>query len=64
MTQMEKAIEHARTDRDTAQQLLHLLTFSCCTLTRLEDQRAYLFGVGIPAEFLPIAGELGRDHLA
>jgi hypothetical protein len=27
------------------------------------EQRAYLYGVGIPAEFLPTAGELSRTDL-
>lgn len=61
---MEQAIEQARTDCDTARQLLNLLTFGCRTLARFEEQRAYLFGSGIPAEFLPGARELGRDDLA
>jgi hypothetical protein len=63
VAQMEAAIKHAHTDRDTARQLLSLLTFGCRTLDRFEEQRAYLFGIGIPAEFLPSAREFGRDDL-
>ncbi|MEE1806722.1 hypothetical protein [Streptomyces sp. BE133] len=54
----------ARTDRDAARQLLVLLTLGCRTLDRFEEQRAFLFGVGVPAEFLPSARELGRFDLA
>jgi hypothetical protein len=63
MTQMEVAITMARMDRHTARQLLALLTFGCRTLARFEEQRAYLFGIGIPAEFLPSAREFGRTDL-
>jgi hypothetical protein len=54
----------ARTDCDTARQLLALLTIGCPTLERFEEERAYLFGIGIPTEFLPSARELGRTDLA
>jgi TniQ len=64
MAQMEAAIAQARTDRDTAHQLLSLLTFGCRTLARFDEQRAYLFGIGIPAEFLPTARKFGRADLA
>jgi hypothetical protein len=63
MAQFEKAIEQARTDPDTARQLLGLLTFGCRTLDRFEEQRSYLFGIGIPAGFLPSAREFGRADL-
>lgn len=33
------------------------------TLARFEEERAYLFGMGVPAEFLPIAREFGRLDL-
>ncbi len=59
----EAAINQARTDRGAARQLLQMLTFACRTLARFEDERAYLSGVGIPAEFLPTARELGRTDL-
>ncbi len=49
--------------RDTARQLLAMLTIGCRTLDRFEDERAYLFGIGIPAGFLPSARELGRSDL-
>jgi hypothetical protein len=64
MAQVETAITLARTDRDTARQLLALLTIGCRTRNRFEDERAYLFGIGIPAGFLPSAHELGRADLA
>jgi hypothetical protein len=63
MAEVETAITLARTDRDTARQLLALLAIGCRTLDRFEEQRAYLFGIGIPAEFLPGAHELGCADL-
>jgi hypothetical protein len=63
IAQMEAVITLARTDRDTARKLLALLTIGCRTRDRFEDERAYLFGVGIPAGFLPSARELGRSDL-
>jgi hypothetical protein len=63
MAAVEAAITLARTDRDTARQLLALLAIGCRTLDRFEEQRAYLFGIGIPAEFLPGARELGCADL-
>jgi hypothetical protein len=44
-------------------QLLALLTVGCRTLDRFEEERSYLFGTGVPAEFLPSARELGRVDL-
>jgi hypothetical protein len=41
-----------------------LLTLACRTLDRFEEERSFLFGVGVPAEFLPSARELGRADLA
>jgi hypothetical protein len=35
----------------------------CRTLDRFEEERAFLFGAGVPAEFLPGARELGREDL-
>lgn len=64
MDQMEAALALARTDRDAARQLLGLLTLGCRALGRFEEQRAFLFGVGVPADFLPSARELGRTDLA
>jgi hypothetical protein len=63
LTQVEAAIVAARTNPDTARQLLAWLTIGCRTLARFDDQRAYLSGAGIPAEFLPSASELGRSDL-
>jgi hypothetical protein len=60
---MEEALTEARRDRDAAWQLLTLLTFSCRTLSRFEEQRVYPFSIGIPAGFLPSARELGRIDL-
>jgi hypothetical protein len=64
IAEVNAAITLARTDRDTARQLLALLTIGCPTLDRFEEERAYLFGIGIPAGFLPSARELGRTDLA
>ncbi len=64
MTALGEAVELARTDRAAARHLLIMLTIGCRTLDRFEEERSYLFGIGIPAEFLPGARELGRDDLA
>jgi hypothetical protein len=40
-----------------------VLTFGCRTLDRFEEMRAFLFGVGVPADFLPSARELARTDL-
>jgi hypothetical protein len=53
MAEITAAITLARTDRDTARQLLALLTIGCRTLDRFEEERAYLFGIGIPARIPP-----------
>jgi hypothetical protein len=63
MAEISAAVMLARTDRDAARQLLVLLTLGCRTLDRFEEERAYLFGIGIPAGFLPSARELGRGDL-
>lgn len=63
MTAMEEALTLARTDQDTARQLLTLLTAGCHTLDGFEQERSYLFGAGIPAAFLPGARELARTDL-
>jgi hypothetical protein len=64
MAAAEAAVELARIDPGTARQLLTMLTFGCPSLARFEKERAYLSGIGIPAEFLPSARELGRTALA
>ncbi|WP_229922405.1 hypothetical protein, partial [Streptomyces noursei] len=64
MARIEKTLALARTDRDTARQLLTLLTLGCRTLDRFEEERAFLIGVGVPADFLPTAGELGHTDPA
>jgi hypothetical protein len=53
----------ARTDRGTACRLLVLLTLGCRTRDRFDQERVFLFGVGVPAGFLPGAVELGRVGL-
>jgi hypothetical protein len=65
MAQVEAALVRARTDAQTAKQLLAMLTIGCRTLDRFEEQRSYLFGAGVPAEFLPDARQLvpDRSHL-
>lgn len=63
MTAMEEALTLARTDPATARQLLGLLTGGCRTLDGFERERSYLYGNGVPAEFLPSARELGRGDL-
>lgn len=63
LTHVEAVMVIARTDRHVARQLLVWLTESCPSLTQYEEQRAYLFGAGIPATFLPTAAELDRADL-
>jgi hypothetical protein len=42
-----------------------MLTIGCRTLDSFEEQRSYLFNIGIPAAaFLPAARDLGRGDLA
>lgn len=60
---MEEVIAEARSDRATARQLLTVLTFGCRSLLVFEDQRAYLLSLGVPADFIPGAQELGRLDL-
>ena len=55
ITTVDAAITLARTDRDTARQLLIVLTSSCRMLDHYEEERASLLGTGIPAGFLPSA---------
>jgi hypothetical protein len=43
---------------------LALITIGCRTRDRFEQERAFLFGIGIPAEYLPTPAELGRVDLA
>jgi hypothetical protein len=54
----EETLTMARTDPPTARQLLALLTIGCHTLDHFERERASLHEEGVPAEFLPSAGEL------
>jgi hypothetical protein len=63
MAAIEEAFTSARTDPAAARQLLGLLTGGCRTLAAFEQERSYLYGVGVPADFLPSARELGRHDL-
>lgn len=63
MAAWEEALTQARTDPATARQLLGLLAGGCRTLDGFEKERASLYDLGIPAEFLPSARELGRLDL-
>ena len=62
-TALEAALIQACTNPKVARQLLTLFTLGCRTRDRFEQERAYLFGAGIPAEYLPIPAELGRADL-
>ncbi len=53
----------ARTDHNVARQLLAWLTANRSSPAQFEQQRGYLSGAGIPAEFLPGPAGLGRDDL-
>jgi hypothetical protein len=55
---LEADIEAARADPDAARQMLAWLTIDRRTLDRFEEERTYLVGIGIPADFLPNAREL------
>jgi hypothetical protein len=61
--QLNAAIDRARTDPGTARSILAMLTIACRNLDSFEEQRSYLFGIGIPAAFLPTAREFGRGDL-
>jgi hypothetical protein len=63
IAQVEQQMLTAHTDPEAAQQLLAWFTSGCRTITCFEQQRAYLFGAGVPAAFLPGAAELGRTDL-
>jgi hypothetical protein len=61
--QAEVLLVVARTDPEAARQVLFWMTTQCRTIAHFEEQRAYLFGAGIPSTFLPTAAELGRADL-
>ncbi|MFE4873894.1 hypothetical protein [Streptomyces sp. NPDC056682] len=64
MAAFEESLTMARTDPPTARQLLARLTIGCRSLDHFErERRASLHAEGVPAEFLPSAGELGRLDL-
>jgi len=49
VAQAEVLLVLARTDPEAARQVLFWMTATCRSLARFEEQRAYLFGAGIPA---------------
>jgi hypothetical protein len=53
MAEISAAVTLARKDRDTARQLLALLTIGFRTLDRFEEKRAWLFVIGIPLDSFP-----------
>jgi hypothetical protein len=61
--ELSAAIAAARTDPGAARQMLGILTYGCRTLTSFDRERQYLIDLGIPAGFLPGAGELGCADL-
>lgn len=63
MIRFEAVLAPARTDREVARRLLTLLTQNCPTLKWFEEERAFLLAVGVPADFLPSARELGLTDL-
>jgi hypothetical protein len=63
LTEAEQLLQLARTDPDVARDVLQLLTKTCRTLGRFEQQRSYMFGAGIPASFLLGAAAMGRTDL-
>jgi hypothetical protein len=63
MAEVSTVVTLARTDRDTARQLLALLTVGCRTLDRFDEERAYLSASASPARNLPSARELSRADL-
>ncbi|GAA2078393.1 hypothetical protein [Actinomadura alba] len=64
MEEMERALNQAREDPAAARQLLAIFTLGHRTQRRYEEERAFLFGLGVPAGFLPAASALGLDDLA
>ncbi len=60
---MDEVIAEARRDRAAARQLMNVLTFGCRSIIQFDEQRAYLVGLGVPADFIPGAQELGRPDL-
>ncbi|WP_233608701.1 hypothetical protein [Nocardia stercoris] len=57
ITEVTAAIDRARIDPATAQQLLTLATLSTRTLDHFQRERAFLVELGIPTDFLPTATE-------
>ncbi|MGQ4619763.1 hypothetical protein [Nocardia sp. R7R-8] len=57
ITEVTAAIDRARIDPATAQQLLALATLSARTLEHFQRERAFLAEPGIPTDFLPTATE-------
>jgi hypothetical protein len=63
LAEAEQMLLLAKTDPDVARDELQLLTRKCRTLDRFEEQRSFLFGAGVPADFLPGAAAMGRTDL-
>ncbi len=57
ITEVTAAIDRARMDPTTAQQLLALATLSVRTLEHFERERDFLVELGIPTDFLPTTTE-------
>lgn len=61
--ELDAMIARARTDPDTARQVLAMLTAGCRTAASFYRERQFLIGLGIPAQLLPDHGALGRTDL-
>ncbi|WP_405488014.1 hypothetical protein [Streptomyces sp. NBC_00096] len=60
---VEAFFDLARTDADTARQLLWIITLRCRSLEDFDQDRRFLIGSGIPETLLPDALGLGRLDL-
>ncbi|MFF1818403.1 TniQ family protein [Kribbella sp. NPDC058245] len=63
LAEAEKLLQLAKTDPDVARDVLQMLTRKCRTLDRFEEQRSFLFGAGVPTQFLPSAADIARTDL-
>ncbi len=61
--ELDAMIGRARTDPDTARQVLAMLTAGCRTAASFYRERQFLAGLGIPAHLLPDHRALGRTDL-
>jgi len=64
VAELDAMISQARTDPDTARQVLVTLTAASRTFAGFYRERQYLIGLGIPDEHLPGHGALGRTDLS